>query len=791
MHDFLALKCAWKVVMHDFLVLKCVRKVVHARFSRSKVCLEGSNARFSRSKVCLEGSNARFSRSKVCSEGSTCTILICLGADVEGSEKDSDEDKDDESSDIDEDVHEQEMHLGDILSAVRNQVQHSDSPISFDGESTPSVDQTSVTWKKPLLVCGICLESEDSEKDEILECDNCGITVHEGCYGDIDESEADTKSISDGPTEPWFCEPCKAGLSEAPICELCPNIGGIYKQTDTGKWVHLICALYTPCIGFRDVSRLQTVVLEDIKSAMWANKECMFCVDDNFSRTGVCISCDAGMCKSIFHVTCAQRNGFLSDIPNKDDTANDEYTEFADLLFAHCKLHSVKLEVRKRRSSWLAFQSHVSKFIQDEQDKERIRNALARDKHQYLEYRRYIIPSKQPPQECPRLLSSCPEACMMLAKKAEILGLLKHPGYNVNAAITSGRILKHEPNLSVEFVNHFFQRAVQVKELEQLFKNSEPILTKLRKEQSLLTYARGEYQAKLDKVQAETDLLTTSFHNIHNHLCKLAGKTLKLPHVLKPKHAKESKAKLEESTKLLNAIVHGCSTCQSTGDQHLMTQCAICKNFYHLACVDPPLLRMPKKSDRCIWQCTECDSSDESGSDNEIQGDSVDTDGVRRMKRIKKEPGKFASDTIKEKAKESIKRKSSTSNDINKGKKKKVTGSTMESNTKINTPNSVTKMESSKDKNIKSTVTRRSRKSKEPPPQESFEDCCVCKKNGDKKSLVRCDQCKKCYHFQTCLDPPYSKSPKGKFWGWICEDCDESGEEDTSVVEIAEKTDEK
>ena len=47
--------------------------------------------------------------------------------------------------------------------------------------------------------------------------------------------EDDNKSGSDDLTEPWFCEPCKAGTEVADrICELCPTRGGIFKQTDTG-----------------------------------------------------------------------------------------------------------------------------------------------------------------------------------------------------------------------------------------------------------------------------------------------------------------------------------------------------------------------------------------------------------------------------------------------------------------------------------------------------------------------------------------------------------------------------
>ena len=40
-------------------------------------------------------------------------------------------------------------------------------------------------------------------------------------------------------------------------------------------------------------------------------------------------------------------------------------------------------------------------------------------------------------------------------------------------------------------------------------------------------------------------------------------------------------------------------------------------------------------------------------------------------------------------------------------------------------------------------------------------------------SYLRCDECKKCYHF-TCLDPPVKKSPKRRGYSWHCADCDPS-----------------
>jgi hypothetical protein len=59
--------------------------------------------------------------------------------------------------------------------------------------------------------------------NEIVECDSCGITVHEGCYG-----VSDTLSVSSGgsscSTEPWFCDLCRTG-AKANSCELCPMKG--------------------------------------------------------------------------------------------------------------------------------------------------------------------------------------------------------------------------------------------------------------------------------------------------------------------------------------------------------------------------------------------------------------------------------------------------------------------------------------------------------------------------------------------------------------------------------------
>lgn len=65
-------------------------------------------------------------------------------------------------------------------------------------------------------VCGCCLGTHSSDANEIVECDGCGVSVHEGCYGvgaedmnNVEQGKED--EVSEASTEPWFCEPCKAG----------------------------------------------------------------------------------------------------------------------------------------------------------------------------------------------------------------------------------------------------------------------------------------------------------------------------------------------------------------------------------------------------------------------------------------------------------------------------------------------------------------------------------------------------------------------------------------------------
>lgn len=67
--------------------------------------------------------------------------------------------------------------------------------------------------------------------------------------------------------------------------------------------MHLVCALYMPGVAFAEVDKLQSVTLFEMAYSKWGAKACSLCSDQRFSRTGVAVGCDAGMCKTYFHVT--------------------------------------------------------------------------------------------------------------------------------------------------------------------------------------------------------------------------------------------------------------------------------------------------------------------------------------------------------------------------------------------------------------------------------------------------------------------------------------------------------
>ncbi|XP_076332725.1 PHD finger protein 14 isoform X4 [Tachypleus tridentatus] len=705
--------------------------------------------------------------------------------------------------------------VGELIEKAMQRQSQARQRISGEGSSS----------RIKVLICSVCLGDISQEEDEIVECDFCGVSVHEGCYG-ISDTDTVVSTVSSSSTEPWFCDACKAGNMN-PVCELCPNQGGIFKETDVGRWVHLVCALYIPGVAFGDVDKLTPVTLFEMPYSRWGAKACGLCEDERFSRTGVSISCDAGMCRNYFHVTCAQREGLLSEASTEES--------IADPFFAYCKLHGDKNIARSKRCNWLALQSqakdkrHEDKPPSDE--KARVERKLAWHREKYLATKAKKPPAWVPTQKMPRLLTTSPAACKKLLKKAEMLGMSPQTYLTNSDTMVNIRKKWHiQPAFSVEFISYYLDRNNRMvsmqRHLDELLQQN----SKLQEEEQNV---RQKYEQLLEEAEELKKInfeLTEKGIEFWKILCETGNKKLPLPEVLKPKPIVKSPSKSNRKSDSSSVFFDRCGICHQSKDQHQLAKCDSCQLHYHLYCLDPPLTRMPKKTKSQGWQCSECDKTEEDDHEEE-----VDPNAPRKLRDHVKGPTKFnpvnkpalverrvmrrgrqqrqlrvSADSVDSFAGE----ETETSMDVSDTK-----DSTQSAEETENTASSSPSKQVSKQKlnirrrrgGLRVSAKRKAEvlmsetedKLEEPlrivtrlsstPTRKAAEkdlrtDCVRCGESGSNTNLVRCDECKNCFHFH-CLVPPVKKSPKPRGYTWFCEDCDQTeGQEGSNHVTEETKT---
>ncbi|XP_014458685.1 PHD finger protein 14 isoform X3 [Alligator mississippiensis] len=613
-----------------------------------------------------------------------------------------------------------------------------------------------------ILICCVCLGDNSEDADEIIQCDNCGITVHEGCYGVDGESDSIMSSASENSTEPWFCDACKCGVT--PSCELCPNQDGIFKETDAGRWVHIVCALYVPGVAFGDIDKLRPVTLTEMNYSKYGAKECSFCEDPRFARTGVCISCDAGMCRAYFHVTCAQKEGLLSEAAAEED--------IADPFFAYCKQHADRLDRKWKRKNYLALQSYCKMSLQ-EREKQLSPEAQARINARLQQYRakaelaRTTRPQAWVPREkLPRPLTSSASAIRKLMRKAELMGISTDI-FPVDTSDTSssvdGRRKHKQPALTADFVNYYLERNMRMIQIQENMTEQKNIKDKLENEQEKLHVEYNKLCESLEELQNVNGKLRNEGQGIWALLGRIIGQKLNIPAILRaPKERKPSKKEGgTQKASALPAVLYSCGICKKNHDQHLLLLCDTCKLHYHLGCLDPPLTRMPRKTKNSYWQCSECDQAGSSDMEADIAMETL-PDGTKRSRRQIKEPVKFVPQDVPPEPKKIPIRNTRT-----RGRKRSF----------------VPEEEKPEERIPRERRQRQSVLQKKPKSEDLRTECATCKGTGDNENLVRCDECRLCYHFG-CLDPPLKKSPKQTGYGWICQECDStSSKEDENEAE--------
>uniref|UniRef100_A0A9J8D3L5 PHD finger protein 14 n=2 Tax=Cyprinus carpio carpio TaxID=630221 RepID=A0A9J8D3L5_CYPCA len=560
-------------------------------------------------------------------------------------EEDNEEDENETSSSDSEEEEKKSKKKGDKSTGAFDEEETNDSHSTSHGKGNEdSLLERPQTWSSQrmehILICCVCLGDNSEDADEIIQCDNCGVTVHEGCYGVDGESDSIMSSASENSTEPWFCDACKNGVT--PSCELCPSQDGIFKETDAGRWVHVVCALYVPGVAFGDIDKLRPVTLTEMNYSKYGAKECSLCEDARFARTGVCISCDAGMCRSFFHVTCAQREGLLSEAAAEED--------IADPFFAYCKQHADRFDRKWKRKNYLALQSYCKVSLQ-EREKQLTPEAQARITTRLQQYRAKAELSRNtrpqawvPREKLPRPLTSSASAIRKLMRKAELMGISTDI-FPVDTSDTSasvdGRRKHKQPALTADFVNYYLERNMRMIQIQDNIVEQKNLKDKLETEQEKLHMEYNKLCESLEDLLNVNGQLRTEGQAIWSLMGGVLGQKLNSPAVLKaPKERKPSKKEGGSPGKSSNlpAMLYSCGICKKNQDQHLLLLCDTCKLHYHLGCLDPPLTRMPKKTKNSYWQCSECDQA--SSDEADIAMETL-PDGTKRSRRQIKGPIKF------------------------------------------------------------------------------------------------------------------------------------------------------
>lgn len=190
----------------------------------------------------------------------------------------------------------------------------SSSAAAVNGETQGGEEQDSK--------CAICDDGDCENTNAIVFCDGCDLAVHQDCYG-----------VPFIPEGQWLCRKCQLIGRGVPTCIFCPNTDGAFKQTNSSKWAHMLCAMWIPETSLGNTTFMEPVMdVDKVPKTRW-RLTCYICRQ----KMGACIQCGNKACYQAFHVTCARRARLY--LKMKNSQGNLAILDNSMILKAFCDRH--------------------------------------------------------------------------------------------------------------------------------------------------------------------------------------------------------------------------------------------------------------------------------------------------------------------------------------------------------------------------------------------------------------------------------------------------------------------